>query len=466
MTTYYSHKNRSLVAPTPELSSGPYVRNRNPDRGQTNVVANTNIDLTIAIALAHTVDLSTVVIRFSINGSAFIPVYNGSGGGFQAGYTNSQVHYQPTFVEDVYDFIILPDDPFPGSALIIVSVQAEDELGDPIDPPELYSFSIAIPPPSPPTPPTVNILPNNDTIRGGKVVYVFGTGPYDGQTNRLIGDAGQTLPTGWTGSGLVSPTVFGLNLSVPPTASSTSQVIVDGSFGGFDAAIDIEVRAPGAIMPATYEVAALTFTGDTSGVVSRLIVSLDPALSKVDLVASLSSTGGSLFGGAVTASTNILRTTLRLVKSGPTIWAYVGTRLSFLTTASNADLDTWTSLTSVGRLDVPDETGTLSFSMSNLTNPHAATTRFTNFTTRCHAKINGRLLDAKSVVGPRRLTGLVPAATLADVGATTIDVFGPGITGVLSGPFTYTLPLPLTIGTRVFDRLRFYGNPALYDPEG
>jgi hypothetical protein len=292
-------------------------------------------------------------------------------------------------------------------------------------------------------------------------MVIYGSGPFDGETDLLLD---KSLPAGWTflalGSATSAPDVTGLSLSTGTASSSGAIVSLPTLYDGFDAAVDVMPVQPRVAMVSPYEIASLEFKGTSTGILSRVALMFDPAISHVSTVAVCTSTGGSVSGGLVAGPQAIGVISLRLVRVLGRVYAYIGQRGA----GSNLGLDTWSSLTLVGVVQAPVETGTLQFAVRNLTNPAKVLTRFTNFTTRCHAMIRGRLIMNKSVSTPRRIVGSVPAATLQDVGPTQIQVFGPGISGTENAPFQYTLPLPFTTGQRVFDRLRIYTDPALYDP--
>ncbi len=323
-------------------------------------------------------------------------------------------------------------------------------------------FCLPVPPPPPPPVPGVTAaIPSSDTIRGGKAVIVYGAGPFDGETDLLTG---KTLPTNWTatltGSATLSTDVHGITLSSGTSSSSTALVNVPIDLDGFDAAIDVQPLQPLVPMNAPYEIASLQFTGDTTGAITKIALMFNPALSTTNTIGVCTSTAGTLSGGVAVGPPAIGVITLRLIRVLGRVFAYIGERGS----GSNLALDSWISLTPVGVVFAPRETGTIQFAVRNLTNSSKVLTRFTNFTTRCGAEINGRLLTNKSVTTPRRIVGNVPAATLQEVGLTQIQVFGPGISGTVNAPFQYTLPLPLTTGQGLSDRLRIYTDPALYDP--
>lgn len=311
----------------------------------------------------------------------------------------------------------------------------------------------------------VYVVPARDTIRGGKTAIVYGLGPYNGVSLALRDNV---LPAGWssshTGSGSVSTSALGISLSSGVTANSSATVTVPTTLDGFDAAIDIVAASPRAALSAPYDIASLEFVG-VSGAVSQVALRFDPAISTTNTIAICTTSGGTVLGGGgvVLGPRVTSPVSLRLVRVQGRAFAFIGTR----GVTGEVELDTWLSLTSVGQVLAPVETGTLRIVTRNLANASLVSTRITNFTTRWHAIINGRLLEDKTVSSPRRIAGSIPAAGLSDVGDTVIQAFGPGVAGTENAAFEYTLPSPLTTGRQSFDQLlRIYTDTALYDNKG
>lgn len=462
--TTSTRTNRPADATVDAALSGPFVRNRSPSPGANNVLDTAPISFNIVQLLPSTLNLASFLFQIQINLGAPITVYDAMSGGFQPGYSGSLTPSATAF-EDISSVIINSSIPWPRSALITVHVFAANNLTVNIAPPESWSFVIepeSAPPPPPVVPPVSGAKPDSDTIRGGRDVVIFGPGPFDGVTETLFS---KTLPTGWTpiliNEAVVNSTLHGLDIIVGPDASSEVLIDIPTVLTGFDAAVDIEIRLPQSALSDPFDALSLEFIGGTTDVVTRAAVVMNPAISRDRLIGIASSTGGTLTGGAVVSPSPSMLTTLRLIRSGSHVWAFLGTR----GTGSSLLLDTWATLIPIGTLIIPSESGTLRLAVRNLTNASKVSIHLSNFTLRSHAMINGRLLDNKVVTSRQRILGKVPAATLADVGVTTIQIFGPGIVGVATAPFEYTLPSPFTSGQRVFDRLRIYTDPALFDKE-
>lgn len=445
--------NRMLEAGLTVELAGPVLRNFSPS---TRCVQPTGtIGFDVATTLSTTVNIGTLTITL-------VDLFLGTSqtvyttGAFQAGFAGT-ITADASTTESVYSVAFNSLAGLVQGDLFRLVVTVQDSNGASIAPPDYFSFTTCV---LAPPAPGIKAVPFSDTIRGGRAVVVFGAGPFDGETHSLMS---KSLPGGWSatdvGSGTHAADVHGITLSTGATSGSSSTVNVSTDLDGFDVAIDLAAVFPRVPMSSRYEIASLTFTGDMTGTVTKLALMFDPAISMTNTIGVLTCTGGSVSGGVVAGPSVIGVISLRLIRVLGRVFAYIGQR----GTGSNLALDTWSSLTPVGVVFAPLETGTISFATHNLTNSANVSTLFTNFTTRCHAVIDGRLLVNKSVTTPRRIVGNVPAATLQEVGLTQIEVFGPGISGTVNAPFQYTLPLPFTTGERVFDRLRIYTDPALYD---
>jgi len=97
------------------------------------------------------------------------------------------------------------------------------------------------------------------------------------------------------------------------------------------------------------------------------------------------------------------------------------------------------------------------------TTGRAASATVSNFNITGHALIGGRLLVNKQVLSPRRMTGVIPAATLFDVGPVVVQVFGLGVRADVPGAFSYTLPTGQTIGRDSGGRVISYTDGQLRD---
>ena len=94
-------------------------------------------------------------------------------------------------------------------------------------------------------------------------------------------------------------------------------------------------------------------------------------------------------------------------------------------------------------------------------NPQA---RWTNYTVRPHVAVNGRLLDNKVARTDGQVLGVVPAATLAEVGDTTVTMFGlHGNSTPASNAFSYTLPTGFQVASDGSTTVTLYNDPVVRD---
>lgn len=111
----------------------PSLINLIPASGGT---ANIGADVRLSIADAGSgVDLSTVVITFTVNADPAVTVYTGSA--FQSGYTGAV-----TGTAAQRDFVINPDVDFPDAATVAVGIVADDLAGNTLN--TSYSFSVTL----------------------------------------------------------------------------------------------------------------------------------------------------------------------------------------------------------------------------------------------------------------------------------------------------------------------------------
>lgn len=443
MTIVWGHRNRSLLPGSPELLSGPYVRDRDPAPGQVGVAGGTNILLTVASGLPRTVVVGTIVITLAVNGGTPVTVFTAST--FQAGYAGTTTHVV-TSLEDAYDFVIDPDVDLPSNAAITIRVLAQDDLAGSITPPEAYTFFTAFVPPVPPVL-VGGTLPDSDTLRGGKAVVAFAqTILLD--TTHDAAFAGLSLPAAWTGistgSGSATPTYNGLVLDTGLVGASTAAVASVDTFLNYDMSVEVlPVFPEGVAVPVDLAVLEVTAaSGATARVRLRRGVGLDPTL--------VSGAGDVTVGGVTTAGGvlpihDAAAVTLRMVRNGARLFGFVG---------------------DVQVLDIRFfalDAGVVRLRAGNLTFAGRVRTVVRNFRVRSHVTISSRLIDHKIDVSTRRLAGNVPAAPIEELGLRDVVIFGLFGEIVIPNGFLYVLPPERTLGLTSAESFVTVQDPVLKD---
>ena len=326
-----------------------------------------------------------------------------------------------------------------------------------------YGLPPPDPPPTPPPPVPADLVfvPESDTIRGGKEI-VFSLGGSLLDTSRDESFLSTSLPAGWSnvtsGSGQRLPTAAGLVLDTRLAAASQAGIETpDNDYVSFDVAVDVELFYPVGATSVPVNLAVLE-TETSSGSTARVRLcrgwGADPTLT-VGFGDLLLVGEPDLTGGIVDAGSALEKITLRIVRDAARVFGFVGKRDS---------TGRYTMLQKVIDYDAfPIDAGAVRFYVGNNTLARRVQTRFSNFTVRSHALINSRLVEDKVDVSTRRMTGVVPAATLEEVGLHDLTVFGlfGSVTSV--NGFEYTLPAEKTVGRVTARRLFTVQDPVLRD---
>jgi hypothetical protein len=230
----------------------------------------------------------------------------------------------------------------------------------------------------------------------------------------------------------------------------------DTDYVDFDVEVDVELLGPPVASTSTVEIACLEHDIGATGEVARVCVvrgvGADP-----DAAVALGELTGLDGGGAVIVAEDGTPVTLRLARNQSKMSGFIGRRGSdgLYTTAPTPLLDhTLAATTDVGEIRVITRT------LSAAATPRA---RWTNYTVRPNATINDRLLGDRLARDDGQLIGTVPSATLAEVGAATVTMFGLFGTTTDATAFSYDLPTGFTVGTNGTAALKLYEDTALRD---
>lgn len=294
----------------------------------------------------------------------------------------------------------------------------------------------------------VNVLPGQDTYRGGALIVLSTGGLLDTSRDAPLSE----LPGGWSASGLVD---FRQGALLRGT-SSTPAVLTsaDADYVNFDAAVDVEPLSPPDRPSSPALIACLEHTTSTETVRVCLVRGAFSAPSQLLGI-------GEAFVGDPTPGVAPVASgvqTLRLVRNEGRVYGFVATR--------GAPADSYVRLTKI--LDAPApgvdvSTGSLRLVSRAESSQRTTAALFRNFTVRSHASINGRLLDQKTVPTGRQVVGRVPRATIEEVGLGTVSIFGLFGSVTATNTFRYTLPTPRTVGNEIVRTLRTYQDPVIRD---
>jgi hypothetical protein len=290
----------------------------------------------------------------------------------------------------------------------------------------------------------VYAYPDNDTFRGGTETAVYAPTSKLFDTSEDATFLGSyALPATWSdissGSGIVTvDTRRGALLDTAGAPASIAAIQKSTSLHHFDAAIDVVLVAPWHTRQGVIDAAELRFTTGSDIFFVKATIGPDD----LALITSSYTVGGVTTVGGTASFDLRSRFTLRLVKNGERVFAFVGRR--------GADRR-YTELVKLhDAASFPDLAGGLDVRAANNTAATSVRAYVSNFTIESHARIGPRLLEDKRVAF-RRITGIVPAATLEEVGLNELVAFG--LFGQVISPagFEYTLPVPRTVG-RAQDR--------------
>jgi hypothetical protein len=324
----------------------------------------------------------------------------------------------------------------------------------------LHQCAFVFPPPPPQG--FGEIVPNSDTIRGGKLVAVATAAPLlDTTQDQPFFSLGLPDPTAWVpvvvNSGTVTPTAKGLVIDTGLASGSSAGMVSEKAYANFDLMLDVELQAP---VPGTlglFDLVSLEATS-AAGAVARVMLRLGVG-SRPGAVVAWGDTQVPgqpvIIGGTAILASAAGVLTLRVVRNGVRIFGFVGQRDS---------TGAFTELAKVidSRTFVPDS-GAVRFAARNNTPGGRARTRVSNLTFRSHTTISSRLLDNKDDLSQRRIFGFVPAASLPEIGLRDVVIFGLFGQIVLTNGFLYTLPPEKTVGVTSASSLATVIDPALRD---
>jgi len=304
---------------------------------------------------------------------------------------------------------------------------------------------------------TVFALAGSDSIRGGSEVVISAP-------TLAVLDAGQdqsfqqltAVPAGWTETGAGDQNYeFAFTELVTPATPGTAGLQHSSALTHFDAAIDFVAVQPQAVrgQQGLVDVAIFRFDVTSIAIPASLIVQVERGPDARLLVRATVSAWGRTFFGTATLVTSP-RFTLRIVRNGAHIWAYIGQRRRDRVYTSSTQL--------IGTSQFVTAAGNLGIRVDNRARNIRVKSRITNFTVESHARINDRLLEDKQIRFSR-VIGVVPAAPLEEVGTAELAVFGLFGESISSQGFEYTLPTPRTVGQQQSTVLRFYQDPQHRD---
>jgi len=320
------------------------------------------------------------------------------------------------------------------------------------------------------------VAPAEDTLRGGAEIVGFAqppVGTLDTSQDRSLRE--RVLPLAWSGatSGLASltPTARGLIFATGSVGGATAVLSSDVSipFEHFDMAVDVQLLNPVTSPngPVEFEIEYRL----TEGVWIKTQLEMggldDPAA--VVVKSEYRQAGRRVKGSSLRVTTPAVtpgRTrpapfptiTMRMVRHGARIYVLTGERDRDGFYADLTQLLTW------DRWDLGGG-GRFYLSVKNVGTEENLQVRATNLTFRSHMRIGDRLLVNKRDRADNRIVGDVPAAEITDLGETDIALFGLFGEAVGADAFTYTLPVPKTVGDNSALQTRTYQDVQLRDGE-
>lgn len=346
-------------------------------------------------------------------GGGEVLVYDAAGAGFQVGYSGSVT---PGNFD--ISFVVTPDALFPAGQLIIARVTGEDYQGNAFD--LSWSFTtassivfLAV------TGPDFTGAPV-DTTAGGQAVRFLArdASVIDTSQDRTL--RGISLPSGWVlNSGIATPSRdTGLILSTGSALGADAELELP-SFVAFDASILWRPIEP---LSGLATLLRMRYTVGSNYAQVLIVLGAGPDDQNVLVQASVTNGSRVIVGDAFwtryTAATQ--DQFLRVARADTRVWAYLNDHLILSTDA------------------FVEGTGVMTFYLEN-TGRARVRARLRDFVIRSNAWINGRLIDDSKVYA-KRVTGLVPQATLAEAGPATYGVFGLFGTTTSVDAFTYTDP--------------------------
>lgn len=297
---------------------------------------------------------------------------------------------------------------------------------------------------------TIRILPGQDTYRGGALIVAAGDNVLDVSRDAPL----TSLPAGWTAAGDFVEFDRRRGVTLRSVNNPATLTTANSDYVYFDAAVDVLPLTPPDTAPNNALIACLEH--EAGGIITRVCL-VRGAFSNPNTLLGIGEAfiGDSAAGVAPVGAGEV---TLRLVRNGPRIYGFVGTR--------ELTADGYTTITKI--LDAPApslgiSTGPLRLATRTGTSARTTSALFRNFTVRSHASINERLFNNKYVPGRGQLVGNVPAATLDEVGFADVSIFGLFGQASSSDSFLYTLPAPRTVGNEIVRTLKTYQDPVIRD---
>jgi hypothetical protein len=304
-------------------------------------------------------------------------------------------------------------------------------------------------PVTPQIPFTVGITPAFDTIRGGTEVVIYTAESIldlsrDQTLRSLVLSAQWAAAT--AGGGRAVPTMEGLEVILPAVAGASATLTSLDEYPGFDASI---VATPSAPVSSAGAVDIAIFRVVSGSDFAQVRLRRGRVGSNVVFFAEGSATisGVATPGSAVALTTFDADFTLRLIRRESRVFGFVDDALILFVDAFSED-------------DAVLELGAANGLIATETN-----VRFTDFTVRPGAFINGTPLLNKTIPMDRRIVGNVPPCPQDERGLVDVDVFNFFGSGTAVDGFEYRLPPVRTIARRGNDFLALTNDPALRDPE-
>lgn len=297
--------------------------------------------------------------------------------------------------------------------------------------------------------PNVDIFPRFDVFRGGRKLVMHGE-PKLTDYALDVSFKAQELAPGWSadlsGSGRVRPGLSGLVLATGSSPGSAAIETDEPLYETFELALTGLALTPARSQGSSVDVLAFEFRVDSTSY-ARIRVRRDPAadsnLLVVDTTIGLldeTLLGGGLF---LLASEEL---DLRIIRCGAHLFLQAngqqaGATHRFLSSG-------------FGVARVYAGNGSTSTKLTSI---------IYGMTVRSHGMVAGRLLVDKEDVSERRVVGYAPAATLAEVGARDIILFGPWGSTTYEGGFDYQLPEGRTLVSDASSSVVSYADAVVKD---
>lgn len=298
--------------------------------------------------------------------------------------------------------------------------------------------------------PSFGVTPTSDTFRGGREMVVFSASALvDASRDETF--TGASVPAGWTsaGTGTVTPSNLGVVLSTAYASGSVAKLTSpDNDYRYFDAYVNLTPQLP--VDTPGSEVVLGALRHETTIHRVDLEVLRGGLRAKDQLLArariTVITTGALLDSGARLITPGTLSLELQLARDGETVYALVD---------GEPLID--------GSRSLDTGAGSITLLCSNETAVATTQGRFRDFRVEAHTSLNGRLLRAKQFFGVRQMRGTIPRATLSEVGAAEVVVFGLFGRQAITDTFTYSLPSAKTVSNEVTRTLRSYDDPTVRD---